>query len=362
MVGVYPKYMLVSRRYGIYLMFGAIGFSLNACANSQQPATDNQQQNNQPISLYGAGASFPAPLYQRWFAEYSKLHPNIRISYQSIGSAAGVNQFISQTVDFAASDLAMTPDEIAQVPKENGAVLLPMTAGSVVLAYNLPGVPELKLSRQVYVDIFLGKIKRWNDAAIANLNPNAKLPKSKIFVIYRADGSGTTGLFTKHLSAISPEWKSQVGEGAAVKFPIGSGAKGNEGVTAQVIQTPNAIAYVEYVYAKENKLTTAALENKSGKYVQATTASVTNSINGIELDENLIGFAPDPVGEDSYPIASYSWILLYAKYEKPAQAQALRNVFKWAISDGQKYSEAIGYVPLPVSVIPKVEAAIDKIS
>jgi len=348
--------MLITRRQATYLIFGAMG--LSACTSSDQTL----ETPTKPISLYGAGASFPAPLYQRWFAEYNKLYPNIEISYQSIGSAAGVNQFIAQTVDFGASDLAMTEVEISQVPPEKGAILIPVTAGSIVLAYNLAGVADLKLSRQIYSDIFLGKIKQWNDPAIATLNPNLKLPNTEIIVIYRADGSGTTGLFTKHLSAISAEWKTKVGEGKSVKFPIGSGAKGNEGVTAQVLQTPNAIAYVEYVYAKENKLTSALLENNSGKYVLATPESVTKAIANIELDENLIAFAPDPTGDESYPIASYTWLLAYSKYEKLEQAAALKSVLKWAIADGQKFSTELGYVPLPMAVVKKVEMAIAKIN
>jgi phosphate transport system substrate-binding protein len=351
--------MLITRRQAL-LKFGVLGLSLTAC-NNTEPNKNVPNGTTKPISLYGAGASFPTPLYQRWFAEYNKLFPNVEISYQSIGSAAGVNQFIAQTVDFGASDLAMTPTEIEQVPKDKGAILLPMTAGSIVLAYNLAGVSDLKLSRQVYSDIFLGKIKKWNDQAIADLNPNIKLPNDEIIVIYRADGSGTTGLFTKHLSAISSQWQTQVGEGKSVKFPIGSGAKGNEGVTAQVLQTPNAIAYVEYVYAKENKLATAALENKSGKYITASPESVSSAISAIELDQNLVGFAPDPTGAESYPISSYTWLLVYGKYEKPEQAEAIKAVLKWAIADGQKYSTELGYVPLPEVVVKKVEEAIAKV-
>jgi len=355
--------MLFKRRQAIhFIFFSTIGLSFTSCTNSDQPVKESSEKKDNPISLYGAGASFPAPLYLRWFAEYKKLYPHIQINYQPIGSAAGINQFISQTVDFGASDLAMTEAEIAQVPKDKGAILLPMTVGSIVLAYNLEGVAELRLSREVYVDIFLGKISKWNDPAIAKLNPNAKLPNAKIIVIFRADGSGTTGIFTKHLSAISAEWKLKVGEGKSVRFPSGSGAKGNEGVTAQVLQTANAISYVEYFYAKSSKLSTASLENKVGKYIQATTQSVTSSINSIELAENLIGFAPDPTGDESYPIASYTWLLAYTKYKNPEQAQALKSVLKWAIADGQKLSEKLGYVPLSESVAKKVGEAIDKIS
>ena len=343
--------MLISRRRAGYLILGGVGFGISACGQSVSP--------DQSVSLYGAGATFPAPLYQRWFAEYNKLFPQVEISYQSIGSAAGVSQFIARTVDFGASDLAMTPAELEQVPE---TVLLPISAGSIVLAYNLPGLTNLRLSRRVYGDIFLGKITRWNDPAIAALNLGVQLPDAEIIVIYRADGSGTTGLFTKHLSTINPQWQNQVGEGVSVKFPVGSGAKGNEGVTAQVLQTPMAIAYVEYVYAKQSNLNTALLENKSGQYVQATTATVTQAIASINLGENLIAFAPDPEGENVYPIASYSWILAYGKYENPIQAQTLRQVFSWAITDGQKYNDELGYVSLPVGVVDRIKTAIAKIN
>ncbi len=241
-------------------------------------------------TLTGAGASFPAPLYTSWFADLNKKYPKLQVNYQSVGSGAGVEQFIKGTVDFGASDVAMKDEEIAKVPKDKGVILLPVTAGSIVLAYNLPGVTELKLPRAVYTDILLGKIKSWDDAAIAKANPGAKLPKQPITVVYRSDGSGTTGVFTKHLSAISPEWKTKVGDGKSVKWPVGVGAKGNEGVTAQIQQTQGSIGYVEYGYAKQNKLAFAALENKAGKIVPSTDEAASKTLESVALPEKSAGF------------------------------------------------------------------------
>src|SRR6516165_6319506 len=218
--------------------------------------------------LQGAGATFPAPLYQRWIAEYTKSNPNVQINYQGVGSGAGIKQFTQNLVAFGASDAAMTDAEIAAV--KQGVVLIPATAGSIVLAYNLPGVDNLKLSREAYVGIFLGKVKRWNDPAIAKANEGVKLPGTAITVCERSDGSGTTFVFTKHLSAISPEFKAQVGEGTSVTWPTGVAGKGNDGVTALIKHTPGAIGYIEYGYAVHNKIPFAALENKSGEFVTAT--------------------------------------------------------------------------------------------
>ncbi len=241
----------------------ALSLSLTACGGAETSTDGADGGSGKSVSLTGAGASFPAPLYQRWFSEYNKQNPNVQVSYQSVGSGAGVEQFTQGTVDFGASDVAMTDDEIAAV--ERGVALLPMTAGSIVLAYNLPDLPELKLSRQVYADILLGKITKWNDPAIAALNPDAQLPDSKITVVYRSDGSGTTGVFTKHLSEINPEWKEKVGEGKTVEWPTGIGAKGNEGVTAQILQTEGSLGYIEYGYAKQQEIPSCYFRKQSRK-------------------------------------------------------------------------------------------------
>ncbi|MEH2081131.1 MAG: phosphate ABC transporter substrate-binding protein PstS [Nostoc sp.] len=314
------------------------------------------------LKLSGAGASFPAPLYDTWFTDLNKKYPNLQVDYASVGSGSGVEQFIKGTVDFGASDVAMKDEEIQKVPADRGVVLLPVTAGSIVLAYNLPDVPELKLPRAVYADILLGKITSWDDAQIAKANPGVKLPKESITVVYRSDGSGTTGVFTKHLSAISPEWKSKVGEGKTVNWPKGVGAKGNEGVTAQIQQTQGSIGYVEYGYAKQNSLKFAALENKGGKFVVASEESASKTLESVALPANLRSFISDPDGADSYPIVTYTWILAYKKYPNVAKAKAIEAAIEYALTDGQKQASALGYVPLPSNVITKVAAAADQIS
>ncbi|BDA68502.1 phosphate ABC transporter periplasmic phosphate-binding protein [Calothrix sp. PCC 7716] len=314
------------------------------------------------VQLTGAGASFPAPLYLTWFQTLNQKYPNLQINYQSVGSGAGVEQFTKGTVDFGASDVAMKDDEIAKVPADKGVILLPVTAGSIVLAYNLADVPELQLPRAVYADILLGKIKTWNDPAIAKANPNAKLPNTPITVVYRSDGSGTTGVFTKHMNAISPEWKTKVGEGKSVKWPVGIGAKGNEGVTAQIGQTAGSIGYIEYGYAKQNNLKFAALENKGGKFIKPDEQSGAKTLESVTLPENLRAFIADPEGADSYPIVSYSWLLVYKKYPDAAKAKAVEAMVEYALTEGQKAATELGYIPLPANVVQKVAAAADPIS
>ena len=317
----------------------------------------------QDVQIVGAGASFPAPLYQRWFQDLNGQYPKLQVNYQSVGSGAGVEQFTAGTVDFGASDTAMKDEEIQKVPADKGGVLLlPVSAGGIVLAYNIPGVDELKLSRQVYADILLGKIKKWNDPAIAKANPDAKLPDQNITVVHRSDGSGTTGVFTKHLSAISPEWKTKVGEGKTVQWPTGLGAKGNEGVTAQIQQTPGAIGYIEYGYAKQNNLKAAALENKAGKFVSYNDQSASKTLEAVQLPENLRAFIPDPEGDESYPVVSYTWLLVHQKYSDPTKAKAIEGMIEYALTEGQKVAPELGYVPLPKNVAQKVAAAADKIS
>jgi phosphate transport system substrate-binding protein len=349
----------------------AFTFSIASCGSNAPTSTPQATPGDAPggsstpatggktVSLTGAGASFPAPLYQKWFSEYNKTNPNVQVTYQSVGSGAGVEQFTQGTVDFGASDVAMKDEEIAKVQK--GVVLLPMTAGSIVLGYNLPEVKELKLSRQNYVDIFSGKIKKWNDPALVKTNPDLKLPDKNITVVHRSDGSGTTGVFTKHLSAINPEWKQKVGDGKTVEWPTGLGAKGNEGVTAQVMQTEGAIGYVEYGYAKQQDIATASLENKAGKFVTPSGESAAKTLASVQLPENLRAFITDPEGADSYPIVTYTWILAYKKYDNPDKLKAFKEVVNWSLKDGQKLAEELGYIPLPENVIQKVEAAVNTI-
>jgi phosphate transport system substrate-binding protein len=285
------------------------------------------------------------------------------VNYQSVGSGAGVEQFTQNTVDFGASDVAMTDEEIAKVKK--GVLMLPMTAGSIVLAYNLPGVEGLKLSRDTYVGIFLGKITKWNDPAIAKDNPDLKLPDKPITVVHRSDGSGTTGVFTKHLSAISPEWKSSIGDGKTVQWPTAGkfiGGKGNEGVTAAIQQNEGAIGYIEYGYAKNNNLTMASLQNKAGQFIAPNDESAAATLAAVELPTDLRAFITDPEGEKSYPIVTYTWILAYKKYDDPQKAIAMEGTIQYGLTKGQQQSAALGYIPLPASVVEKVAKAADQIS
>jgi phosphate transport system substrate-binding protein len=302
--------------------------------------------------LQGAGATFPAPLYQRWIAEYTKGNPDVQINYQGVGSGAGIKQFTQNLVSFGASDAAMTDAEIKAV--KQGVVLIPATAGSIVLAYNLPGVENLKLSREAYVGIFLGKITKWNDPAITKANAGAKLPATAITVCERSDGSGTTFVFTKHLSAISPAFKDQVGEGTSVTWPIGVAGKGNDGVTALIKQTPGAIGYIEYGYAQHNKLPFAALQNKSGEFVTATTASGGATLATTQFPADLLRAWPsDPDGKESYPIATFTWLLLYKNYDNTSIGEAVKKFVNFGITDGQKFAEDLGYIPLPKEVVDK---------
>jgi phosphate transport system substrate-binding protein len=302
--------------------------------------------------LQGAGATFPAPLYQRWIAEYTKGNPDVQINYQGVGSGAGIKQFTQNLVSFGASDAAMKDEEIAAV--KQGVVLIPATAGSIVLAYNLPGVENLKLSREAYVGIFLGKIKKWNDPAIAKDNAGVNLPSLAVTVCERSDGSGTNFVFTKHLSTISPEFKDQVGEGTSVTWPTGVAGKGNDGVTSLIKQNKGAIGYVEYGYAIHNKLPFAALQNKAGEFVTATTASGAATLATTQFPANLLRAWPsDPEGKDVYPISTFTWLLLYKKYDNTPVGEAVKKFVNYGLTDGQKFAEELGYIPLPKEVVDK---------
>ena len=309
--------------------------------------------------LSGAGATFPAPLYQRWAVEYNKQVPAIKVNYQSVGSGAGVKNFLQGVVDFGASDAAMTDEEMAKAPR--GAVLVPATAGSVVLAYNLEGVPNLKLTREAMAGIFLGTIKKWNDPAIVSANPDVPLPAQAINVAYRSDGSGTTFVFTQHLAAISPEFDEQVGFDKSVTFPVGVGGKGNEGVTALVKQTPGTIGYVEFGYAEQNKLSVASLQNKSGNFVAPTPESGAAALASVELPENLRIWPVDPEAPEAYPITTFSWLLLSQKYDDAVKLKALKDFVTYGLTEGQSFAIELGYIPLPEAVVAKANAALSAI-
>ncbi len=339
-----------------WLLAVALAVSISACT----PSTTPRPSITPTVSLKVAGATSSAPLYQHWFSDYHKQKPNIQINYQPIGTRSEVEQFIKGKVDFGISDVAMNDEEIAQIPQ--GAVFLPAIASGIVLAYNLPDVKNLRLSRQVYADIFLGKIKKWNNSAIAKLNPNTKLPDKEITVVYRTDPNGTNAAFSKHLTAISPEWKKEVGEGKTIEWPTGIRIKRSEGVTAQIQQIEGAIGYLEYSYAQQQHLFTATLENQAGNFIKPTTKSFSLALAEVKLPENLRTFAGDPKGTDSYPIVSYTWILAHKHYDSIEKAKALKDVLKWVLTEGQKITQAQEYVLLPTDVVTKVQATVNTIN
>lgn len=345
----------------------ALAAGLTACQN-QTPQANNagsngtaaQSGDNLSARLSGAGASFPAPLYQRWFSEYNKENSGVQISYQSVGSGAGIKQFLAETVDFGASDAPLKPEERSKYPKGRGdLVQVPMTGGAVVMAYNLPGVDSLKLSRDAYCGIVSGTIKTWNDPKIAQANSGVNLPSTPINFVHRSDGSGTTFIFTNHLKAACPTWKA--GASKSVDWPTGVGAKGNEGVTAQVQQTQGSIGYTEYSYAKENGLKSAELQNKAGQFVAPTPESAAKAIDGAALPADFALLVPNPTQADAYPIVGLTWLLLYGQYDDPNKAKAMQNFVKWALDNGNQYAQELGYIALPVSIQEKVLAAVDTI-
>jgi phosphate transport system substrate-binding protein len=329
--------------------------------SGSSPAAGTAKSGGTAATLSGAGASFPAPLYQRWFADYNKQNPNTKISYQSVGSGAGVEQFLAGTVDFAASDAPLKKEEREKFKTKYGAepLQLPMTGGSIVFAYNLDGVDGLKLSRDAYCGIVTGEIKKWNDPKIAAANPGAKLPNSEIQFVHRSDGSGTTYAFTTHLKAACPNWKG--GANKSVEWPGGTGAKGNEGVTAQIQQTPGAIGYTEYSYAKENNLKMASIQNKSGKLVAPSPESGAAAFKGEAVPADFALQVPDSKNPEGYPISTLTWLLLYPEYKDGSKKAALTEVIKWSHSDGKTAATDLGYIPLDNDLAGKVDTALGTI-
>jgi phosphate transport system substrate-binding protein len=295
----------------------------------------------------GAGASFPAPLYSRWAADYNKATGN-RINYQSVGSGAGLRQIRGKTVDFGASDAPLTDDELAK----DGLLQFPTAIGGVVPVVNVAGIPtrQLRLTGQVLGDIYLGKITRWNDPAIVALNKDLKLPDAQIAVVRRADGSGTTFIFTNYLSKVNADWKSKVGEGTAVNWPTGAGGKGNEGVSAFVQRLPNSIGYVEYAYAKQNKMTYALMQNAAGNFVAPEDTSFKAAAAGADWSKSFYQILTNQPGKDSWPITGATFIMMHTKQDKPQQANASLRFFDWAFKNGDKVAEELDYVPMPDSV------------
>jgi phosphate transport system substrate-binding protein len=311
------------------------------------------------LLINGAGATFPYPIYSKWFEEYSKVDPTVRFNYQSIGSGGGQKEILEGTVDFGASDGPMSDKNLARAP---GRLLhIPTVAGADVITYNLDGNPALKLDGPVIADIFLGNLTRWNDPRIAAQNPGVTLPEQDIVVVHRSDGSGTTFIFVDYLSSVSPEWASKVGRGTAVKWPTGLGAKGNEGVTGQIKQMSGSIGYVELVYAAQNNLPFASIKNSDGNYIVPSIASVTAALEGAVIPPDFRFSMVNPHGATAYPIAGTTWLLVYQQQHDAAKGKKMVEFLRWAMSDGEKMAPSLNYAPLPKSLIPRVLNEIDEI-
>ena len=316
----------------------------------------------QRMQINGAGATFPYPIYSKWFSEYNKLHPNVEINYQSIGSGGGIRQVTNQTVFFGATDGPMTNDQLAAAP---GRILhFPTVLGADVPVYNIPGVKaELKFSGPLLADIFLGTITKWNDPAIARLNPGVSLPGTDITVVHRADGSGTTYIWVDYLAKVSEEWRKKVGVATSVNWPAGVGGKGNEGVAGLVTQTPGSIGYVELIYALQNNISYGSVQNMAGEFVRATTASVTAAAAeaAAKMPADFRVSITNAPGKGVYPISSFTWLLLYENPTDKAQARVMLDFMKWMLTDGQKHAASLGYAPLPEAVVKLERAALGRI-
>jgi phosphate transport system substrate-binding protein len=319
------------------------------------------------VLLQGAGATFPSLIYKKWFSDYQSAHPKAIIAYEPVGSGEGIRRFVGENVkqeekiDFGASDAAIGDEQIARV--RDGVVLVPVTAGSVTLAYNLPQLSgDLKLSRDAYAGIFMGQIKNWNDSRIAKSNPGVKLPNLTITTVVRQDASGTTFAFTKHLDAISNAWRSQFGPSTVVNWPGNAmRASGNEGVAGRIKQSLGSIGYVGNEFARRTGLRVALLENRAGKFVAPSETSSASALANAELPDNLRFYVPDPAPADAYPIVTLTWILLYKNYPDQQKAKELQDLFRWCLTDGQKYAPELGYTALPPNVVARSLVALDSL-
>jgi phosphate transport system substrate-binding protein len=342
-----------------------------ACSTSKAPTREHRAEKpvvpRNGVLLQGAGATFPAVLYEKWFNLYAAEHPSTVITYDAVGSGEGTRRFIGRNieldeeVDFGASDAAMRDDELAEVP--SGATLVPLAAGSVALAYNLPDGPiDLKLSREAYAAIFMGKITSWDDPRIVKTNPGVRLPKLTITTVVRQDGSGTTFAFTKRLDAISDLWRSQYGAATLVNWPGNSmRASGNEGVAGRITHAIGSVGYVSYEFAIRAGLHVALLENHAGKFVPPSSQSAASALAGAEPPENMRLYVPDPSADEAYPIVTLTWVLLYNKYTDAAKLHALQDLFRWCLTEGQKYAPELGYTRLPPNIVNKSQVALDRL-
>ena len=347
------------------LLLPGLMLLLTACSGGAQPVQPpqaGQKAGGQAVTLTGAGATFPYPLYSKWFDVYQQ-QTGVRINYQSIGSGGGIQQVTQRTVDFGASDAPMTDEQLAAA---SGTILhLPTVLGAVVVTYNLPGAEAgLKLTPETVAGVFLGEITKWSDPRIAQANPDVKLPDTAIAVVYRSDGSGTTNIFTDYLSAVSPSWKQRVGKGTSVNWPVGLGAKGNEGVTGQVKQSPGGIGYVELAYAVQNKLPYASVQNQAGQFVEPKLESITAAAAGAasKIPDDLRVSIVNPPGDQSYPIAGFTYLLVYQEQADGARGKALVDFIWWATHEGEAYARDLLYAPLPPEVVQKAESRLSAIS
>jgi len=336
------------------------GCSSNSTAAANPHSSTFNTAETSYANLSGAGATFPQYLYIKWFDEYYKL-TGVKINYQGIGSSGGIQQITAKNVDFGATDGIMTNDQQAMAETAGGPVLhIPMTSGSVAIIYNIPvvGYGKLKFSGEVLADIFLKKIIKWNDPAISLLNPGLSLPNAEIAVVHRADGSGTTFIFTNYLSKVSPEWRTKVGNGTSVSWPGDIGGQGSAGVAAQVQQIPNSIGYVEMAYAKQNSLPWAWLQNSSGNYLEPTLTGTTKASEGVALPDDMRIMITNSKNPEAYPIAGFTWILAYVNQQDQAKGQTLARMLWWAIHDGQQYTSPLDYAPLSNEAVSKAEKQI----
>ncbi len=339
----------------IIILLILAGVILAGCVSKEPSVTPEKSRTVDSVTINGAGATFPYPLISRWSSEYNKINSNVQINYQSVGSGAGIRQITEKTVDFGASDAPLSEQEYANV---SGILQIPESIGAVVIAYNLPGISGgVKLSGDVAADIFLGKITKWNDPKITAINPGIQFPDKEIIVAHRSDGSGTTYAFTDYLSAVSSDWKTKVGKGKSVNWPVGLGGKGNEGVAGLLNQNPYTIGYIELAYAKLQKIPYASIKNKAGNFVEPTLETTANaaagavsSLPGGDASWSSVSIV-DANGDNSYPISSFTYLLVYKDQKDEIKGKVLADFLLWAVNDGQKYSSGLMYVPLPVEVV-----------
>jgi len=352
----------MKRITGLVIVAAALWASCNSSSTNSNSSADTTSNPASTIELLGAGATFPFPLYSKMFSEYNKK-TGVKVNYQSIGSGGGIQQLESKTVDFGATDAYMKDPELKKAPF--AIVHIPTCLGAVVLTYNLPNNLNLKFTPDIVSNIFLGKIKKWNDASIASVNTGVQLPDLPISVIHRSDGSGTTSIFTDYLSKVSAEWKTKVGAGKSVNWPIGLGGKGNEGVAGLIKETPGALGYLELSYALQNKMSIAAIQNAKGNYVAASLASTTAAAN-VSLPDDMRVSITNTDAPDGYPISSFTYIIVYKdlsfNISDSAKARQIYKLIDWMIHDGQQFNEALSYSKLPDAAVQKAEAVLKSIT